>query len=35
MSPVRIQSLDGMKKEIAVPGVDQIFTVDEVKGVLK
>ena len=32
---VEIQWPSGKKQEIGVPGVDQIFTVDEVKGLLK
>jgi hypothetical protein len=32
---VEIHWPDGMKQEIALPGVDQIFTVDEAKGLLR
>jgi hypothetical protein len=32
---VEIQWPSGKKQEVGVPGVDQIFTVDEVKGLLK
>ena len=32
---VEIQWPDGTKQEIALPGVDQIFTVDETKGLLQ
>ena len=32
---VEIHWPDGAKQEIALPGVDQIYTVDEVKGLLK
>ncbi len=35
LDKVQIQWPDGAKQEIALPGVDQIFTVDEVKGLLK